>query len=78
MPNYAMRPWPKQKTRDLTGQRFGLVQVLRMAPSTGQGTRCFVRCDCGVERYVLSLNLRREPPATHLGCKRAQNAEARE
>lgn len=70
-----LRPWPKQTpSPDLTGQRFGLVVVQRMALATGQGARCRVRCDCGVERYMLVLNLKRQPPKSHIGCQRAQAA----
>jgi hypothetical protein len=70
-----LRPWPlaSKPARDLTGQRFGLVVVLRMATSVG-GARALVRCDCGVERIVLAGNLCATPPRTHLSCERAQKA----
>ncbi len=68
--DFALNPWPKQPARDLTGERHGLVTVVRMAPSTGLGARCLVRCDCGKERYVLALSLRTAPPKTHRACNR--------
>jgi hypothetical protein len=72
-----LRPWPlsRKVALDLTGQRFGLVVVLRMAESVGNA-RCFVRCDCGVERMVYSGNLKATPPRTHISCQRAQKAAA--
>lgn len=73
MRDHALRPWPKREAADLSGQRFGLIQVVRMAPSTGQGVRCLVRCDCGQERYALAANLRSNGgPTTHLACRRAR------
>lgn len=71
-----LRPWPKRKPRDVSGQRFGKVVVVRMAASDGRGARCLVRCDCGVERYATVCNLIATPPKTHTACERAQRTDA--
>jgi len=75
MPDIPLRPWPlaSRVSPDLTGQRFGLVVVVRMAESVG-GVRALVRCDCGVERYALAGNLKATPPRTHMSCKRTAKA----
>lgn len=75
MADNPLRPWPlaSRVARDLTGQRFGLVVVRRMAESVG-GARCLVRCDCGVERFILAGNLKATPPRTHAACVRALKA----
>ncbi len=55
----------------MIGKRFGLVTVLRRAdePATRMGTiMCFVRCECGAERWMRSNNFKSEPPKTHLRC----------
>jgi hypothetical protein len=57
---------------DRTGQRFGLLTVVARAADyvspSGRGhgqTRWLTRCDCGVEKVVLTNNLRR---AKSCGC----------
>lgn len=61
--------------KDLTGQRFGILTVLRIDRSTvGLGGRIkwIVRCDCGTEKAVLANNLSKthRPSATKsCGCR---------
>lgn len=43
---------------DLTGQRFGKLEVLGPAGSRSGRTAWRCRCDCGEETVVLGLNLR--------------------
>lgn len=50
------------------GARFGLVTFVRFAKSLGNGARCVVRCDCGIERIVHAANLRKKPRA-HRSCE---------
>lgn len=69
----ALRPWPKREPRDLTGERFRLVVVVRMAQSVGSGPRCWVRCDCGAERMATAGNLQSSGgPSTHRICNRVE------
>jgi hypothetical protein len=66
-----------QPVDDLTGQRFGLVVVVRRAPSLGRGARWWVQCDCGApERAVYATHLRSSPPFTHKPCRLAQRRSA--
>lgn len=46
----------KRPAPDLTGQRFGMLTVVRLA-SHDKYIRYEVRCDCGVVKPVLSFNL---------------------
>lgn len=43
---------------DLTGQRFGRLTVLALAPNRGTKSAWTCRCDCGRERVVMLGNLR--------------------
>lgn len=50
--------------KNLTGQRFGILTVLRIDESSrGKGVKTrikwIVRCDCGVEKSVFAINLNR-------------------
>lgn len=50
------------KLKDLTGQRFGILTVLRVDETTRGGIgriKWVVRCDCGVEKSVFAINLNR-------------------
>lgn len=60
------------------GARFGLVTFVRFAKSLGNGARCVVRCDCGIERIVHAGNLRKMP-RTHRSCEpyRVRGADER-
>lgn len=62
---------------DLLGQRFDRWLVIAPAPSNSAGqTRWMCRCDCGTERAVYTLNLRRNLSPS-CGCKRKDNNRAR-
>lgn len=50
------------------GDRHGLVIIVAQAQSFGTGQRYRVRCDCGSERIMLGITLRRWPPKTHRHC----------
>jgi|SRR3954447_15202013 hypothetical protein len=52
---------------DLVGQRFGSWLVLAKGSSTRGLTRWLCRCDCGQERLVVGINLRRGTSAS-CGC----------
>ncbi|OGR95479.1 MAG: hypothetical protein A2V88_15310 [Elusimicrobia bacterium RBG_16_66_12] len=54
-------------TEDMTGKVFGLLTVLRQAPSDGCGTRWKVRCECGDERILRRGDLVRGV-VTHRSC----------
>lgn len=68
---------------DLTGQRFGMLTVLRFShieppkskkhiASPGKGNRYWVcRCDCGTEKPIAyHLLTRRDVPALSCGCQK--------
>jgi hypothetical protein len=55
--------------RDLTGQKFGRLTVLRRAPNKGHQTAWDVRCDCGEERVVRASYLT-EGRIRSCGCAR--------
>lgn len=63
-------------TLDLTGQRFGRWLVLSPSGKQGQYTTWFVRCDCGVEKTVLTTNLRRGDSKS-CGCLNRERASER-
>jgi hypothetical protein len=42
---------------DLTGKRFGRLEVLGRAPTKNKRTRWNVRCDCGTQKVVGAQNL---------------------
>ncbi len=46
------------KKLDLTGQRFGMLTVLRPAENIGNRTAWVCRCDCGKETVVKTYHLR--------------------
>lgn len=41
------------KAKDISGQRFGLLVVLRMSERVKGGTACIVQCDCGSPEKVV-------------------------
>lgn len=43
---------------DLTGQRFGKLTVVRLAPKRGAYTCWLAQCDCGNQSVVKAINLR--------------------
>jgi len=45
------------KLRDLTGQRFGRLVVLKRGPNQGRHVRWTCQCDCGTQIQVSSTNL---------------------
>ncbi len=47
----------KRTFRDLSGQRFGKLQILRPLGSKGGTTHFLVKCDCGVERGLSGHHL---------------------
>ena len=46
------------KLIDLTGKRFGMLEVIRKAPRTQNATRWECKCDCGNVSFVTSSDLR--------------------
>mgnify|MGYP001566538963 CR=1 FL=1 len=58
-----------QPAEDLTGRIFGLLTVLRQAPSDGCGSRWKVRCECGAERITRRGDLKKGGPKSHRSCK---------
>lgn len=68
----------KHNRKDLTGQRFGRLVVDRIAPSRvysngWKAAMWFCRCDCGQEKAVRAMDLRRGS-ATSCGCKQREQA----
>jgi len=53
---------------DLTGQRFGLVTALSLAPTLGSGARWRCRCDCGHER-VIDAHILKRGVTSHRNCQ---------
>ena len=45
------------KLRNLTGQRFGKLVVIKRSKHEGKGAKWFCKCDCGKETIVFSANL---------------------
>lgn len=65
------------KLKDLSGQRFGRLLVLRRADSSASGaTRWLCKCDCGKETIVLSNNLTRGQTQS-CGCLRNEKRKQR-
>jgi len=53
------RAWNEARQLDLTGQRFGQLQVLRFARKSANGkSRSLCKCDCGRTSTVLNNNLK--------------------
>ena len=64
-----------QPAEDLTGNTYGLVTVIRQAPSDGIGSRWKVRCECGVERTARRGDLiSKGGPKTHRSCNPKETA----
>lgn len=68
------QPNPRGPARsDLTGRRYGMLQVLEFAGRDRDGhTLWLCKCDCGNERVISSRNLRYSKSC---GCKRARQAK---
>lgn len=62
------------KRLDLTGQRFGMLTVLRKSEHKGKsgGILWLCRCDCGVEKEVLANSLR-QGKTRSCGCKQGKH-----
>jgi len=58
---------PQTPKRDLLGKTFGLLTVIREAPSTSRA-RWRVRCECGHERVLPAQDIVR-CVKTHRSCK---------
>lgn len=57
------------KAPDLTGQRFGLLTVIRKSGSKPYGGYSYLcRCDCGTEREISSGSLSRKNGSRSCGC----------
>ena len=59
--------YPVRPKLQLLGKRFGLLTVLREAPSTSKA-RWWVRCECGHERVVPAQDIVK-CVKTHRSCK---------
>lgn len=80
------RPYPprvnKTQINDITGQRYGRLTVVRMAPCSknrGRNRRCYVVCDCGSgEHLVAATCLRQKKFRTRsCGCLRTEVLRSR-
>lgn len=63
----------RAENAQVIGQRFGLVTVLKRDPVSSSllgSIRYLVKCECGTVYWLRGNNLKREPPKTHLRCKR--------
>ncbi len=71
------------KAKDLTGQRFGRLTVLRLAetpyisPAGKPTRRWWCRCDCGKELIVLQNALTGKKGTRSCGCAQRESAEAK-
>ena len=59
--------YPVRPKLQILGQKFGLLTVIREAPSTGRA-RWWVRCECGHERVVPAQDIVK-CVKTHRSCK---------
>lgn len=64
-PAYWLRHQP---VKDLQGKSFGLITVIRQAPSDGHGSRWMCRCQCGDERVLRRAEVVKGVK-THRSCK---------
>lgn len=57
---------------DLTGQRFGQLVVLKQVTNRNQrsGIMWLCRCDCGLEKEIMKVNLRANGGTLSCGCGR--------
>lgn len=60
-----------EKVDDLTGQRFGMLTVIRRVENKGKQVRYLCRCDCGNEKIFHATNLKRGL-STSCGCFRKE------
>lgn len=57
--------------QDLTGQKFGLVTVIKRGGATHHGAVMWLAvCECGKAKWFRSNNLKNHPPKTHNTCHR--------
>lgn len=65
----------ENKVKDITGQKFGRLTVIRRdtEPHSYRGAYWVCRCDCGKEHIVLGTNLRRGEVAS-CGCANVEAA----
>lgn len=59
------------KLRDLTGQQFGYLTVIKRVENKGKATRWLCKCKCGNEKIVYGSNLTRGA-TTSCGCYRKE------
>jgi hypothetical protein len=75
------RDMSKPQWVDMTGQRFGKLTVLRIAPISKNGKqRCrrwWVKCDCGHAEHLVSGTCLRQGIARSCGCLKADVGKAR-
>lgn len=64
---------PGRPAHDLTGQQFGRLTVVRMAPADGGNSRAACKCECGRTTIVRSHHLIRGTTRS-CGCLRAEQA----
>lgn len=65
------------KIDDLTGQRFGMLTVIKRVENQGKSVRYLCRCDCGNEKIFYSSNLKRGL-STSCGCFRKEKSKERQ
>ncbi len=64
---YIAHIWRMKTREDLTGLRFGMLQVIRYHSTVSRHSRWVCRCDCGSERDMSSSNFKRKKNAS-CGC----------
>ena len=63
---------------DLTGQRFGRLEIIQIAPAKNKRVAWLCRCDCGKECIVTTHDLRkRDCPIRSCGCLRSDTSKKR-
>jgi hypothetical protein len=75
------KKYRKAYYKDMTGQRFGRLTVMRVCPTSQQGCqRCrywWVRCDCGHAEHRVSGTCLRQGIARSCGCLKVETLRAR-
>src|ERR1700719_1276503 len=56
------------KIRDITGQRFGMLLVVKRATDRGERIKYLCKCDCGNEKVIYGESIRRGTSAS-CGCQ---------
>jgi len=67
---------PPKGVKDLTGQRFGRLEVKSFEKITISGPKWICKCDCGTSRAVLGCSLKKGRTKS-CGCLNAELAKAR-